>query len=311
MKSKYTTKKIRNQEGISYTEKHLTPKSQQRFCECGNWIDFLADYEVSKMKVHQANFCKNRFCPMCAWRQSQKDAMKISILMDYIEIEHDKTFIFLTLTAPNVMGEDLKSEITWYNKAFKKLVERDEVKKVNQGYIRKIEITYNAYRNDYHPHFHCVFAVNKSYFKSRDYINQSEWLTLWREVMNDETITQVDVRRVKKNNINSSSRNKAINEIAKYSAKDDDYFISQDIFDVFYTVLKGRQVITFNGLFSLANKKYKSKELDYYKTFDETKYVWLILNQWGGSEYIEKRRKQVSEDEYKELKKESIDEMSI
>jgi len=303
MNPNYNTKKSKNQVVSFFTDKHLSPKSQKRLCECGDWIDFLVDREETKLKVQQANFCKNRFCPMCAWRLAHKDAMKIAVLMEYIEVEHDKAFIFVTLTAPNVKGEDLRDEITRYNKAFKNLTKRNEILRINQGYIRKLEITYNAERNDYHPHFHCIFAVNKSYFKSRDYVSQKRWLDLWRSVMGDDTITQVDVRRVKKD--------KDSNEIAKYAAKDSDYTQSQEIFDVFYNALKGRQVLTFNGLFADANKKYKAGELDKYKTLDETEYVQLVLYRWGGTAYVEKRRREITEEEYKELKKEAIDEMAL
>ena len=309
MIKKYSTKKVGNQVISQFADKHLPPKSKKRFSECGNWIEFFSDREVSKLKVCRACFCKNRFCPMCAWRLAHKDAMKVSVLMDYIEKEHGKAFIFVTLTAPNVKGENLKGEITRYNNAFKKLVERNEVAKINQGYIRKLEITYNADRDDYHPHFHCIFAVNKSYFTDRTYVKQEKWLDLWREVMKDPTITQVDVRRVKRSG--TDGRDKAINEVAKYAAKDSDYGISQAVFDVFYRALKGRQVLTFNGLFTQANKKYKAGELDNYKTVDDTEYVWMLLYCWGGSKYLEKRRREISEEEYQELKKEAVDEMAV
>ena len=309
MITKYNTKKPKNQEVTKYTKKHFTENSQRRICECGDWIDFFADREVSKLKVYQANFCEKRFCPMCAWRKSHKDAMMISVLMEYIEKEHDKAFIFVTLTAPNVKGEDLRDEITRYNKAFKKLVERDVITKINQGYIRKLEVTYNAERDDYHPHFHCVFAVNKSYFKKSDYIKQEKWLNLWCDVMKDPTITQVDVRRVKRGG--TDGRDKAINEVAKYAAKDSDYSANQSVFDIFYQALKGRQILTFNGLFAQANKKYKAGELDSYKTKDDTEYVWLLLYRWGGSEYLEKRKREITEEEYRELKKEAVDEAAV
>ena len=34
---------------------------------------------------------------------------------------------------------------------------------------RKLEITYNKERDDYHPHFHVLITVNKSYFTDKDY----------------------------------------------------------------------------------------------------------------------------------------------
>lgn len=296
-------------------EKHFTPKTFKRYCECGNWIEFFVDREETKYKVYQANFCKNRFCPMCAWRLAHKDAMKISVLMEYLEAEHDKAFIFLTLTAPNVRGEDLKNTIKRFNSAWKNLVDRDEVARVlkDNGYIRKLEVTYEKERKGYyHPHFHVLIAVNKSYFKSRDYIKQSRWLDMWRDVMGDDSITQVDVRRVKNNgNKNDVSQGKAANEVAAYAAKDEDYFKSQEIFDVFYGALKGRQMLTYSGIFADANKKYKAGELDVYKTLDDTEYVWLLLARWGGAEYVERKRQQISHEEYLQLKREAVDETAI
>ena len=117
--------------------------------------------------------------------------------MKWLETEYDKAFIFVTLTAPNVKAEELPAEIDKYNLAFKKLTKRKEIAPIFDGYIRKLEVTYNADQQTYHPHFHVLFVVNKSYFTSRYYVKQAKWLELWREVTGDERITQVDVRRLK------------------------------------------------------------------------------------------------------------------
>ncbi|WP_246131578.1 protein rep, partial [Kurthia sibirica] len=130
------------------------------------------------------------------------------------------------LTAPNVTGVELKNEIDQFNHAFNKLFKRRNVEKVINGYVRKLEVTYNQERfitkemykrakdyydkrnlkegdhnpnyDTYHPHFHVILAVNKSYFnQTTQYIKQSKWLEMWRECMNDESITQVDIRKVR------------------------------------------------------------------------------------------------------------------
>jgi plasmid rolling circle replication initiator protein Rep len=264
----------------------------------------MSGREMENMKIYQANFCKNRFCPMCAWRQAKKDALRISILMEYIEQEHGKDFIYLTLTAPNVKGESLSEEITKYNKAFKNLMKLEMVKKINQGYIRKLEITYNENRGDYHPHFHCVITVNKSYFISRDYINKNRWLELWRGVMKDPAIKNIDVRKIKKD-----KNNKEINEIAKYAAKDSDYICSQNVFDEFYRALKGRQVMTYNGLFSDANKKYKAGDLDEYKKLDMREYYYMVLYRWSNGKYKEKNKREMTESERNKANKGHIEEL--
>lgn len=104
-------------------------------------------------------------------------------MMAYLKQEEKKDFIFLTLTAPNVPANELEDEIKYYNHSFKKLMERKEVKTIAKGYARKLEITYNEERDDYHPHFHVLIVVNKSYFtQTAQYINHDRWLELWQQV---------------------------------------------------------------------------------------------------------------------------------
>ncbi|MDT0972751.1 protein rep, partial [Staphylococcus pseudintermedius] len=150
---------------------------------------------------------------------------------------HEKEFIFLTLTTPNVSKNKLENEIKHYNQSFRRLSNRTKFKKVVKGYVRKLEITYNKERDDYNPHFHVLIAVNKSYFKdTKSYISQKEWLNLWRDVTGMPEITQVHVEKVKANN------DKELYEMAKYSGKDSDYLSNQKVFDAYYRSLKGKQV---------------------------------------------------------------------
>lgn len=229
---------------------------------------------------------------MCAWRKSRKDAQRISVMMSYIADVHRKSFIMVTLTAPNVTADKLPEEITRYNKSFFNFVRREEIASMNYGYIRKLEITYNRQRNDYHPHFHVVFAVNRGYFSGGRYLKQETLLNLWRECMGDDSITQVDVRKVKQS---SDSDNMAGNfevaEFAKYAAKDEDFTHSAEVFEAFYKALKGRQQLTFGGLFASANKKYKADELSEYIKPDNTVYYWQLMYSWKGKQYEESRRR--------------------
>ena len=64
-------------------------------------------------------------------------------------------------------------------------------------------------------------------------MKQAKWLELWREVTGDERITQVDVRRVE------NSADKGVAEVAAYTAKDSEYMLSQEVFDVFYNACEG------------------------------------------------------------------------
>src|SRR5690625_5336380 len=82
-------------------------------------------------------------------------------------------------------------------------MQRKEIKTIVKGYVRKLEITYNEKRDDYHPHFHVLLAVDKNYFNnSWSYIKRDRWLKLWQQVTKNSLITQVEDR--KSTRLNSS-----------------------------------------------------------------------------------------------------------
>lgn len=308
---KSTSKKRKNGVLAYFMEKLVlenlvTENTLRLIKECNTFMMMVADESMEKKKQHKGNSCKNRFCPICAWKKSRKDALALSVMMAYLKQEEKKEFIFLTLTAPNVPADELNEEIKIYNHSFKKLMERKEVKAIVKGYARKLEITYNEERDDYHPHFHVLIAVNKSYFTdTKQYINRDRWLELWQQVTKNPLITQVDVRKVR------NGRNDKVYEIAKYSAKDSEYLINQDVFEVFYNALKGKRLIVFSGLFKDAMTKFKNGELDHYKEKDRTEYVYAIMYNWGGRKYLEMEKRYLTDDELEEVNGKLIDEKDV
>lgn len=301
---KYTEKKQRNQVFQKFIKRHIGENQMDLVQDCNTFLSFIADKTLEKQKLYKANSCKNRFCPVCAWRKARKDALGLSLMMQYIKQQERKEFIFLTLTTPNVQNEQLEDEIKHYNKSFKKMVERKKVKSIIKGYVRKLEITYNKKRDDYNPHFHVLIAVNKSYFTDkRYYISQQEWLDLWRDVTGISEITQVQVQKIRQNN------NKELYEMAKYSGKDSDYLINQKVFDAFYKSLKGKQVLVYSGLFKEARKLLKNGDLDYLKEIDPTEYIYQIFYIWKQKEYLASELHDLTEQEKRELNHQMIDEI--
>ncbi|RQX33487.1 protein rep, partial [Staphylococcus capitis] len=168
---KYTEKKQRNQVFQKFIRRHVKEGQMDLIKNCNTFLSFVTDKTLEKKKLYKANPCKNRFCPICAWRKARKDALGLSLMMQYIQQEESKSFIFLTLTTPNVTAEHLESEIKAYNHSFQKMFKRKRVNSIAKGYVRKLEITYNKERDDYNPHFHVLIAVNRSYFKdTKSYI---------------------------------------------------------------------------------------------------------------------------------------------
>jgi plasmid rolling circle replication initiator protein Rep len=333
---KCTDKRLKNPKFSDYIKSFVSQKMNLRIIDCGTFLELLGDFEMENRKINKANFCKNRFCPMCSWRLACKDSLEITILMEHLRCEEDKEFIFLTLTTPNVKADSLEEEIRKYNKAFEKLMKRKEVKAIVKGYIRKLEVTYQKEKyitkelwkrkkdyykkrglfigdlepnyDTYNPHFHVVIAVNKSYFTNKTiktYISRERWLELWQLSTGDKSITQVDVRKAKSNN------HKEVYELAKYSAKDSDYLVSRPVFEVFYKALKGKQVLVFSGLFKEAHKMYKLGELDIYKKQSDIEYFYKLYYNWYKNEYENTRCIELTDEEKKKINKKLIDEIEI
>lgn len=233
---------------------------------CGTSLEF-AKYSDDSFKLHRANFCRDRLCPMCAWRRSYKIFGQVSQIMNLIE--NDYAFIFLTLTVRSCDGEDLSQLIDKMNKAWLKFIKYKRIKQICKGFFKGLEITYNAEWDSYHPHFHVIIAVPKSYFTHKDYIHHDEWLELWRKAMQDPKILILDVRRVRDKHSTASgaemantlkSVGSAVAEVAKYAVKSSDYLFANELLTDFcvYTFsesLKNRRLCAMGGCFLEAHKK--------------------------------------------------------
>ena len=299
----YKTKKIKNQALQKIIRNKVSNEMFQRIEYCGSFLEFHSDISGEVKKLVKANNCENRFCPICAYKKARKEALKLSVLIK--SLEKDYKFLFLTLTAPNVTSDNLEDEIKDYNKSFKRFSELKPFKNAVAGYVRKLEITYNHDLETYHPHFHVLLAVKNNYF-GRNYIRRDEWLEMWKLAKRDNTITQVDVRK-----LDLSLDDKGILEIAKYSAKDSDYLKSQDIFDVIYKALKGKRLITYNGVFKESVREFKKGNLDGYIETDMTEYIYRILYQWGQGDYVEKEKRELTQDEKERFNYMQIEELDV
>ena len=308
-------------------EKKFTPKRQcsellalsyerigfqskaNRVSDCGTFLEFA--HEISsdgfiseKGKLHNANFCKDRLCPLCSWRRSYKIFSQASQIMELIGSEYD--FLFLTLTVPSVPSEMLSETISRMIKSWDKLCKRKSFKTSVNGFFRALEITRNNNSNSksyglYHPHFHCVLAVSRSYFKDK-YISRDEWLSLWQSCYKDMSITQVDIRRARdkfsdQDETVSNHLSSAVAEIAKYAVKSSDYIfaddesLTDDIVRTLAEALRGRRLTAYGGCFKEAFEKLKlddAEEGDLVHINDKlnSSLVWLIVRYgWSAGAY--------------------------
>ena len=223
----------------------------ERLRGCATWLQFSQTSEGLRLKL--ANFCRVRLCPVCAWRRSLKTYGQVRACMH--ELGTSFRYVFLTLTVPNVTGDKLMSSLDRLVIGFNRLMKYKEVSAAVKGFYRGLEITHNLERDDFHPHIHAIIAVNPSYFTSRTYIRRDRWLALWQRAMQDDSITQVDVRSI------SGSAEHACAEVAKYAVKPseiicfDDWDLTVETVRILDAALKNRRLIGFGGCFMDVHRK--------------------------------------------------------
>lgn len=268
LEQKFQPKKLSSQIlAQSFSRLGKSKKKVARVLDCGSLLEFRHAEIVPGVglfekqgELHNANFCRERLCPMCAWRRSYKIFAQCSQIMDLIV--NDYEFVFLTLTIPSVSASGLSAAIDKLMKGFSILMKKTRLKKAVCGFYRALEVTRNnnSFSKSYglyHPHFHIVFAVHKRYFKDY-YISQPEWLQMWRDCVNDQSITQVDVRRVYDKDCSAGSLSSAVAEVAKYAVKSSDYLfednpvLTDEIVGTLSSALAGRRLVSFGGCFRKA-----------------------------------------------------------
>lgn len=246
-----------------------------RVRDCGSLLEFAHEIDQNgavspRGKLNKAYFCRDRLCPMCNWRRSFKIFGQVSKIMD--NIEPDFEYLFLTLTIPNVEPECLNLALNELLKAWHRFINYKAIRTAFKGFVRCLEITRNSQNGTYHPHFHIVVAVNKSYFTSRDYIKRDDLLKLWQKATRDNSITQVDIRRARQKTPDkengSGSLGSVVAELCKYAVKDNDYLIEEDfeqskkIVSQLGSALKGRRLVAFGGVFKQVFEKLKFEDAE-------------------------------------------------
>jgi plasmid rolling circle replication initiator protein Rep len=227
------------------------------YCAC--WLKFRK-MEDGMKKLHDAIFCQMRLCPICTWRRSQKIFGQVSKIMNHMTEHYDYEYIFLTQTVMNMGGNDLPEAIDEMMAAWNKQTKTKEFKKLNKGYFRALEITRdsdeyitreryarakkyyderkikvgdrNPNYNTYHPHFHVIIAVNKSYLQmggTSGYLNHMAWMKLWRRCANLDYDPWVFIEKVKPDDGKKVKGEKtyigAVAEIAKYAVKGNQFIL--------------------------------------------------------------------------------------
>lgn len=257
---------------------------------CGSMLQFLKERnlvsEEIRRRLVKGNFCKYRFCPMCQWRMARKVCREVLGRLRTIDEAHNGVaLLFLTLTIKNEPITKLNSTVKHLSASFNRMQKTQQYKSAVLGSIRAIEfLGDNTEAGECHPHFHCLLVVNKSYFKSRDYINFEEWTNLWQRCLRVNYRPVINVQRVKPKGKMSAIVAAAL-EVVKYSVTSSDLEkLSKEDFQELDR--QTRNIRQYN---------YSGELKDAEPTFDdvEDENLWELLEeeyyQWKNGQYSKKK----------------------
>ncbi len=113
-----------------------------------------------------SKYCGSRWCMVCNRIRTGK---YINIYAPILET-WGKSYL-VTLTVPNCTADDLSSTIDLMNQTVRRITDMFRKRKLTFRAVRKLEVTYNDVRNNYHPHFHFVVEGEE-----QSSLLLSEWL---------------------------------------------------------------------------------------------------------------------------------------
>jgi len=188
--------------------------------ECGSVLVFAECPVDGRKHLKAANFCRERLCPMCAWRRSLKWAADVSRVLHLAVEQHTEwAYVMLSLTQRNVPGEALAAEVTRILRGWTSLTRREEFRAI-AGWFRTLEVTRNPRTGEWHPHIHALLAVEPDYWHKR-YVSHARWVSAWRDVLGLDYDPSVEVHRAKSRR-NGDTLDAVAREVAKYAVKDSD-----------------------------------------------------------------------------------------
>lgn len=273
----------------SWLSKFISLSASANNMHCGDYITLLANDDLSKKKIETAYFCKQRMCPGCAWRESLKNATCVSAISQAMTAAN-RIMIMITLTVRNVPGDILRETCLHINQSWDRLIRRAKYKAAWADCIRKLEITYNAQRDDYHPHLHIIAYVKKGYFTGKKYISRAQLLEDWKQSTGFDDITQVHIMRCR----DLDNRSQAVLEVSKYAAKAADFCQNEKVFDTFYCAMNHLRTMSFAGECKKLRQDFAAGRLDKYLPVDDMKYTWrLVYKYFSDAGYV-----QVDKEEY-------------
>lgn len=232
----------RRGEGLRY----LYGRRADRMRMCGTQV--CAAIGGDNVHIVRANWCRDRLCPLCAWRRSRRNAAILRRAIDRcVHDRPDGRWIMITLTIPSLQACDLSHGLTCLTRGWDILRHRRAWQRAIIGAARSIEITRNPRTGLYHPHLHAIVEVPPEYYTDA-YIPHSLLLDWWIDAQESITSIRRTDLRVHIQAIDAPTARGPAEEVSKYVVKGSDLLMCpvEDL-DELAAAVHGRRLVAYTG----------------------------------------------------------------
>jgi len=244
---------------VSKLMRAYDPARAERIKACGTYLEFAIVPDGSR-RLHAANFCRERLCPLCQWRRSIKLGWQADQIYRKLNEEGYK-HIFVTLTLRNCAGSELNRTTDLLLSAFSRLKRSKLWKDAIVGSYRALEITYNSEKDSYHPHLHILATVEDDYFRADNaaYITKDQLIRAWRRALGADYDPSVDIAGITQKE--GQSITSACAEVCKYPVKSAEIKSSRVLETIDYA-LRGRRLIQWAGVAADARRELQLDDVE-------------------------------------------------
>lgn len=278
------------------------PKKGDNYAACGTGLGF--GLNETGRHLTAANFCHQRFCPICSARLARKNSKQLArILATAQERLPGCQFLFLTLAPRSVPADQLKNGVALTLKAWNRFTQITRLKRAAVGTFRALEVTRNIQTDTYHPHIHAILCVAGDYFHDESkYIQQVELISMWRRALRVSYNPTAHISAIYAKGGSGDVQRQtadAVREAAKYSVKDEDIIASWltpeqqgEVFRTLLQALHGRRLNAFSGLLRDIARDLKMENLeaadliDADENPDAVKIAYQLFEVWQWSDRL-------------------------
>lgn len=232
-------------------------------------------YEQNKvLDLKKVNRCKDRFCPNC--RSVSISQALVNFSPKFKEMTDRGYYPFMvTLTVPNVNGDDLEGTINKMNKAFRKFNQwfySDDKGFKNRYFkisatIKALEVTVQKTNwNMYHPHFHCICFLDVSDWSVFDKYKQGPYSTKYGNYISYSD-ADIQIQKLWK----FALENMRISEYNKYP---DEFLFNEELGEYIYYQCDIRPLEMPKGVYEVFKYTFKDADIHTQQNF-ETLYFAL------------------------------------